>query len=934
MRSALATAFWFCFLSICSLPWLSSSTGSSLDFGASLTSVTLTTLLAIVGLAIFVLGARVQRTPLLLHFVALVLLSKYWAPIDAGRLAIYIAVVIFTAIATEAVCQNFPLYTKLQESKQDVPKILLGSLKLWFPMIGFIVLGVWANLKIGEEAEEIVYDTLPVDEHCTIIRDEKQLKGAKRAEDRELSQAERFYELRERLREALQRPPDQPSPEIPCSRLGKTLQRSDVREIENRELAGRYVRDQFVRAKDRVVKQLENPSLPDPYALILLAQRIQAETWLYVVLDPNPPQNWFILGATASLAERKAYGDVQYQQLHTQVPFPPRPPALQQQMEARKEELAKQARKQLEEDEDLQNAEIRAALLHSLTANLNQISFNPAQPNPPPVLLANRPVIDVRDSKAVEAALADLRKAAFAELDRLEALASRDVIAFFFGEYRPLPSAFIVAFPESLHRKAIERIRNSRAAFASVFGKKPQCTTLLSTGILSREELKEYEDTGSVSTDKTQLVNKKWFDCPDEGDYGSELRRVDLETSIDRSLNFLADDSRSRADVEFQNLMLQAKKQGDEAVSAANKGLTLVRNDIDLGREKCRGGFMPISHCLANAAKVRAEAGYRDGVAKAKAKTLSKSITTTAATVETAEDHLVAQRSQMYLSAAFGKERLNNEVQKLFDIKYVIAALGWLGLSLAILKSYLYVVATEVFNKNQTLHIDIRPSQSSTYGSYETKDSVSISETFKPRLCTTRVGINQEQRTNPKQFFTSIVSRVLNSSYFLNCGSHAKPGHDMHFSAGEKKKIVEWRMKEGEEVIFSYSNFFGVSENVRLGTFVSLHLSTLLLGRYIFHTATCERGDGLLLLSIAGNSDSTKIHYAPLEQISAWNSHIQFHVNSDRSRRSVFIDGYIIGPSPSPDGQNAGLIVVNTGKNSKVGLSNFLRFVVTFLRPW
>ena len=94
--------------------------------------------------------------------------------------------------------------------------------------------------------------------------------------------------------------------------------------------------------------------------------------------------------------------------------------------------------------------------------------------------------------------------------------------------------------------------------------------------------------------------------------------------------------------------------------------------------------------------------------------------------------------------------------------------------------------------------------------------------------------------------WSSPMARILRRRYFIftrgrlpeDSGQMAagEAQRGMVASAGSGQSIVEWSMREGEEVVFRYKDFFGASENVELRSRISLRLSTLLLGRVVFHS--------------------------------------------------------------------------------------------------
>ena len=157
----------------------------------------------------------------------------------------------------------------------------------------------------------------------------------------------------------------------------------------------------------------------------------------------------------------------------------------------------------------------------------------------------------------------------------------------------------------------------------------------------------------------------------------------------------------------------------------------------------------------------------------------------------------------------------------------------------------------------------------------------------------------------------------------------------MSFSQAEGKAIVDWQMEDGEEVVFDYRNFFGASENVQLKTTISLRLSTLLLGRFVFHSARCTGEPGRLLLVTNGQvvRDQGSIDSTPLDRLIAFSKHTRFRVDSERTMRSVFMDGYTIVRVNEP-GRPSGLVLVEAIGSHRSLISGSIRFVKMLLLPF
>jgi hypothetical protein len=890
---------WIVLLLTTSLPFLLAGTEWSQGIGSSYLSIAGVTLLAIAGIASFLKFSSIQRVPLTVFFVTLIMIAAIWHIIPPVRLTAFIAVVIFAAIVVEAVRQNIPLYRDLITQKVAVRAKIKRSAVLWSPMLLLILIGAAITYWSKVWVEDLVYDTLPIDRYCT------------------------FRDV-----------PD--SGEFPCTGLGDNLDANEMNEVPSQELLDHYLHDRMTmgRVKAAKIQSAEHIVSVDD------ASEAYQKALNYVVplvaLDPEPStafrRPWEL---AMSLVERMANSDPVYQELlekgQKAGDIRPFVPAL----DARMKELLGPAREELDKNSDLQALEVRAMLFKYLRA-LRVTDFPPQFPGPS---------IPREQKKSVESAQLWARRDLQERSDAIEEVSTSGAQLFFgFKEVSPLPmtGGFMDYYTwEGVNAKEeVAKVVNDRSRFSAVLGFNPQCTTRRSSGKISGENYRLYEEGKKPYAElPREEMNLEWFDCPPSPAHGRFIEPVGLDRSIELSLAYMAKSKLLELDSEFQRTMKATRLTGDAAREASAKSLGLVSDRIDLGREKCRGGFMPVSHCLANAAKERAEGGYQSAVSKSKRRITAEVDKATGEGEELARNQISIARDQTYRTSAEGQRVLKEKMDEIRTLRTLLSIVAWLGLALAVFKSFLYVLATEIFNKNELSRIKLDQLPPGPYGTFETTDRLIVGHDFTLPLITRRkyVGTNQEVRT---LFFwrfqptVAIVSRLLNGAYLtLNKGSHASSEKPIYFKGSKEKRIVRWSMVDGEQVIFSYPHFHGISSNVRLGTFVSLHLSTLLLGRYIFHTATCVEGNGMLLLRTVGDCEPNETKFESLERLVAWNRGTQFHVLSHRDHQSIFVDGYQIGPTDDAEGKPTGLVLGKVHE-SGLGFQGIARFARTFLMPF
>ena len=92
---------------------------------------------------------------------------------------------------------------------------------------------------------------------------------------------------------------------------------------------------------------------------------------------------------------------------------------------------------------------------------------------------------------------------------------------------------------------------------------------------------------------------------------------------------------------------------------------------------------------------------------------------------------------------------------------------------------------------------------------------------------------------------------------------------------------------------------------------------------------------GRLLLVVNGQvvKDQAAIDSTPLDRLIAFSKHTRFRVDSERTMRSVFMDGYTI-VRVREEGQPAGLMLVEAIGSERSLMSGSLRFIKTLLLPF
>ena len=421
------------------------------------------------------------------------------------------------------------------------------------------------------------------------------------------------------------------------------------------------------------------------------------------------------------------------------------------------------------------------------------------------------------------------------------------------------------------------------------------------------------------------------FDCPGTERNAWLLEPLPLKENIDRSV--MRWHERSERDLE-RSLAQQRLAFSTSAgqVKEANRELWrsgVIPRNIGLEQQDC--GLNPKCH-VWNWAKGAAEDAYNEARSDLRRKATREVDAAADGGALRLNEQIDVARSGLHDALAELRRGIDSTVEEISRGGAIMSALLKLWLFLVIIKSVLYVIATEVFNVKSIPVIGLE-SQGDAEGAYTRSTNIEIPESFATPLQTSTVGINQSKKTVIPQPFRATFARIIRGKWILNRGTHAE-NTTMRFTQPGGRIGIDWQMNEGEEVVFRYGDLLGFSENVELRTTISLRLSTLLFGRYVYHSARCAGGPGRLLLSVKGDvePEQHKVETFPLERLIAWSIHARFRVTDERTLAAVFKDGFTIRRVRQGAGHN-GLVLVGAPASEEPRFHGTVRFVKTFLMP-
>ncbi len=263
-----------------------------------------------------------------------------------------------------------------------------------------------------------------------------------------------------------------------------------------------------------------------------------------------------------------------------------------------------------------------------------------------------------------------------------------------------------------------------------------------------------------------------------------------------------------------------------------------------------------------------------------------------------------------------------------------------LWLVVAIIKSLLYVFSRVVFDQSTAIDVALLEVEGDPVeGKVSQVDEINIEADYPYDIYykANYQPLGPAPRFSIPQWRASLLARLRAGAW--NMSFVDLPFHDenrLSFNAIEAEHLVDWEMREGEEVVFNYRNFVAMNEHVRLRTVVSFRVATLLLGRMVFHTARCEGGPGRLILRTRGKpATSEQVQQSiPVSRLVAWNRYAEFSVDSHLTPADIFLNGFNLRRSRGTAEETPkGILIVEADARDGGLLVGTLRFAKNFLLP-
>lgn len=410
-----------------------------------------------------------------------------------------------------------------------------------------------------------------------------------------------------------------------------------------------------------------------------------------------------------------------------------------------------------------------------------------------------------------------------------------------------------------------------------------------------------------------------------------QLRSLGFRESVRRSIDRWHDELARGAFRRMGGISRRVALSDEDARALDRELASVVPEGIDLGREDC--GLLHPANCAANAMRATVEDGYVQARAGAMESYRQQATAAGKGIDQRVGDSLLVLDSQLDEM----RSTAHAYAQRLFTVGTLMRLLGWLAVVLVAIKSFLYVLALELFHSEEKLAIAFEGAPA-IEGEYRTARRLTIDRDFPWAMITRKQLSNTDNNVRLAPWpWSSPLARIFRGRYFVfTRGSFLADGDGpatrgqaplgMVASAGSGQSIVEWKMKPGEEVVFRYKDFYGASENVELLSEISFRLSTLLLGRVVFHFARCSNGEGRLLLKADVEEIAQEdIRALPPERMIAWNRHAQFTVHSGRTPWKTLLNGFTLVRRSRADGSNGKIVVSSDDASSNLGSIRFLK---------
>ncbi len=244
------------------------------------------------------------------------------------------------------------------------------------------------------------------------------------------------------------------------------------------------------------------------------------------------------------------------------------------------------------------------------------------------------------------------------------------------------------------------------------------------------------------------------------------------------------------------------------------------------------------------------------------------------------------------------------------------------------IKSFLYVFARVRFNRHSGLYVTLgdlhaKPNTNTSgisakglhYPVTAHNETVFyISRRFQCRGRAPRFSIPQP--------LGACVARLMNKSFSMNKIIVQECDAAVKCTATKGIEFFEWELQDGEQVIFDFHNFVGMTESITFSTLLSARVSSLLFGKMLYSVAT---GPGKLILMAEGraeiNTSELPSGSFPPERIIAADIDARFQIDSEIDLVNIYLSTAYVRPL----GVGKMIVDVDSLRGVKTGLGSFIK---------
>jgi hypothetical protein len=414
--------------------------------------------------------------------------------------------------------------------------------------------------------------------------------------------------------------------------------------------------------------------------------------------------------------------------------------------------------------------------------------------------------------------------------------------------------------------------------------------------------------------------------------------------SVHESISQNSRQAQFKLEEKTRTALLQVLSKPDAWRADAAALSEIVPPKINLGSDPCTVLPDTWAGCVANMLKAYAEHSYKGAREKADRAYKERLESFNKKAQRSGAEFIIFERNEAHGEILRGEESLHTIVKSTESALGVASVITLLALWITLIKSFLYIAALVFFDSNGPSSIQVVGSQLiqgtlPRFGKAE-EGKAELGLDFDDAntvLITHRHLDFQEPSIVVAPWpICGVISRLVRRKYFgYTKGGRMKPDKPIYFSHGSGKQVVDWALKEGEEVIFGYAHFFGASANVKLRSRVSVRLSTLLFGRIVFHSARAQGGPGHLLLvvdkSARINNDVSSFEAVYPGRLLAFHAQTTFKVHNRLTLRAVLIDPFLLVRAEGPQ---QGYILVDPPTRQMFPFVGMIRHILRVLSPF